>query len=246
MQLRWNTDHQRLEHLYAAGRHIPAPLQGEGLFLELGTRNGDTLRYLASHKDSPMRGLPWHGFDSFEGLPDDVEGSSGGNKATWTAGKYSLHGKLPSMTCCPNVVLHKGWFNETVPCFLSAEHHREPIAFAHMDADIYSSTRSVLDAIFSRCAHRNGTVFSFDELFGSYEQEQHEFRALQESSKLYGVEWRFITYAETKMSPYARAAVQVVEPSERCLREYKRARRGKEKLANVARDADGCAARARR
>ena len=33
---------------------------------------------------------------------------------------------------------------------------------------------TVLDAVFSRCMHRVGTVLSFDELFGSLAQLQHE------------------------------------------------------------------------
>ena len=207
---KWNTGHKRAVHLVSAMMHVPYPLNTSGLALEFGTREAYMLRWEAA--ESPLKHLHWHGFDSFEGLPTDVESSNSADRvARWAAGAYSTGGKLPNMTCCPNVQLHKGWFNETVGPFYDA-HPRKAVAFAHMDADIYSSTLQVLDATFSRCSHRVGTVFAFDELFGSLAQEQHEYRALRESSERWGVTWKFITYVMTEMSPYARAAVQITEP----------------------------------
>lgn len=115
-----------------------------------------------------------------------------------------------------NVELHQGWFNETVGKFLREQPRNKPVAFCHLDADIYSSTLTVLEEVFSRCAHRVGTVLAFDELFGSLAQEEHELRALEESSQRYGVTWRFVTYALTLASPFARAGVQVVDVGRRC------------------------------
>jgi|MesohylFT_1024984.scaffolds.fasta_scaffold33479_1 hypothetical protein len=213
----WNLNHQRLEHLIAAMNHVPEALRREGMNMEYGTREGLMLRFLAQYElRSPLRGLPWHAFDSFEGLPDDLAGGDlrKTRNVRWRTGAYSTNGQLPNMTCCPNVQLHKGWFNDTVGPFLDA-HVGTPVGFAHMDADIYSSTMTVLEAIFSRCAQRIGTVFAFDELFGSLEQEQHELRALEDSATKWGIKWRFITYALTRGSTVARAAVQVVEPDVR-------------------------------
>jgi len=137
------------------------------------------------------------------GLP-----ASAGSKRNphWKAGRYSTHGVLPKVV--PNVELHPGWFNETVPQVL-ARHPGEPIAFLHMDADIYTSTRSVLDAVFSRCVLRVGTVIAFDELFGPPAQAEHEYRALLESSEQWGIHWEFVTYTLTPKSEFARAAVQI-------------------------------------
>lgn len=218
----WGTNHQRLEHLIEAMQHVPQPLLDSGFGVEFGTRQGEVLRWLAGWQPapgnlfvrwqrSPLGNLSWHGFDSFEGLPPEIDGGGGIREARWTAGKYTTNGRLPNMTCCPNIRLHKGWFNVSTGHFLDA-HPRKPVAFAHMDADLYSSSRTVLNAIFSRCAHRIGTVFSFDELFGTQSQEQHEFRALRETSELWGVKWRFISYAMTNGSPFARAAIQIEEP----------------------------------
>mgnify|MGYP004293221693 CR=1 FL=1 len=39
-----------------------------------------------------------------------------------------------------NVVLHKGWFNDTLPPFLDSAGRDLPAAFLHLDADIFEST----------------------------------------------------------------------------------------------------------
>ena len=53
-----------------------------------------------------------------------------------------------------NVELHKGWFNESLPPFL--EQHPGPVAFIHVDCDLYSSTKTLLDLLAPRI--RPGTV----------------------------------------------------------------------------------------
>ena len=203
----WGLGHQRRQHLFMAASRVPPALLRDGLNMEFGTRHGEGLRWLATDFNQTS----WHGFDSWQGLPTDVSSSK-----HWHEGKYSTGGVLPDMSCCLNVRLHKGWFNETVESFIQSQPPDRPVGFAHLDADVYSSTVTVLDAIFRACAHRNGTVLSFDELFGSLEQERHEWKALLESAAKYGFSWRFVTYALTPASPFARAAVQVTDVGERC------------------------------
>ena len=89
-------------------------------------------------------------------------------KLGWGAGKYSVKGALPKVPS--HVRLHVGWFNETLPPFLDGL-GRGPVAFAHLDADIYTSTISVLDALAARCRLRLGTVLSFDREAGRYLME---------------------------------------------------------------------------
>ena len=217
-QVRWSTDHSRLVHLQAAISHIPTHIAEEGFYLEFGVREALMLRALTRELPPTRR---WHGFDSFVGLPSDARG------ATWRPGQYTTKGHLPDMSCCPNVVLHAGWFNETLPAFLdrapannnsrgNRQHHPRPIAFMHLDADIYSSTVLVLDAVFGRCRHRVGSVLAFDELWGTQAQLEHEWRALHESTSRHGVRWEFISYALTPKSPYGRAAVQIVDAGPNC------------------------------
>ena len=54
--------------------------------------------------------------------------------------------------------------------------------------------------------------------FGPPAQEEHELRALRESSARWNVSWKFITFALTPTSSFGRAAVQVVETGEGCER----------------------------
>ena len=72
-----------------------------------------------------------------------------------------------------------GWFNETLPRFLE-ERHAAPrnVTFLHLDADLYSSTDTVLRALESRLSP--GAVLCFDELINYPEFEAHEMRALLE------------------------------------------------------------------
>ena len=53
-----------------------------------------------------------HGFDSFEGLPEAWREGRGG-------GFFDRGGQLPQVA--PNVRLHAGWFDATLPAFLRSE-----------------------------------------------------------------------------------------------------------------------------
>ena len=73
---------------------------GEGLIFEFGVKHGGSINRIAALTERAI-----HGFDSFEGLPDD--GLLPRDKsAKWHVGKGSLGGKLPRVA--PNVVLHRG------------------------------------------------------------------------------------------------------------------------------------------
>lgn len=147
----------------------------EGLYLEFGVWKGRTLRAIArAATDHPV-----YGFDSFAGLPEDW----------WRFGKGNFALKqLPQMP--PNVTLVKGWFNETLPGFLSQ--HPEPVAFIHIDCDLYSSTKTVLDLLAPRLCP--GTVIVFDEYFNYTGWKEHEFRAFQEFIAESGCTYRYLSY----------------------------------------------------
>src|SRR5262249_40353056 len=112
-----------------------------GLFLEFGVAGGKTTRMIASAIDATL-----HGFDSFEGLPEDWSGRPE------IKGDYSTGGRLPAVP--GNVVLHKGWFNDTLPAFLKA--HAGNVAFVHIDCDVYSSASYVLQQLKNRI--QTGTI----------------------------------------------------------------------------------------
>ena len=137
----------------------------EGLVAEFGVYKGTSLTQIAR----AFPDLTVHGFDSFEGLPEAWGGTSKG------AGAFDL-GAQPPQLPVDNVEFHVGWFEDTVPVF--AKEHDGPLAFAHLDADLYSSTRTVFDVLGDRFVA--GTVVVFDEYFGYHGWQHHEHRAFHE------------------------------------------------------------------
>lgn len=143
-------------------RHALAACTIEGLTLEFGVYHGRSLRQVAARVGTPV-----HGFDSFQGLPED-----------WTSkdprGSYSTGGQLPAMPS--HVTLHAGWFADTLPAFLAG--HAGPVRFAHIDCDLYSSTRTVLAALEDRLVP--GSVLLFDDFLAIGDGETDEARAFRE------------------------------------------------------------------
>jgi methyltransferase family protein len=147
----------------------------QGLYCEFGVATGTTINFIANHVRGEI-----HGFDSFEGLPE-----------TWrdgfSKGRFSQSG-LPAVRA--NVRLYKGWFHESLPGFL--KDHPGPAAFLHMDADLYSSTKTVLDLLEDRIVP--GTVIVFDEYFNYPGWRQGEYRAFQEFVDARGVKFDYLAY----------------------------------------------------
>ncbi|MGY1833232.1 class I SAM-dependent methyltransferase [Geodermatophilus sp. SYSU D01180] len=147
----------------------------EGLYLEFGVASGGTLRVIA--EAAPVGAA--FGFDSFEGLPEHWRNG-------FTAGAFAQDG-LPEV---PGAELVVGWFDQTLPGFLEA--HPEPVAFLHLDADLYSSTRTVLEALAPRL--REGTVVVFDEYFNFPGWQDHEHRAWTEFVQRTGLTFEYLGF----------------------------------------------------
>jgi len=133
-----------------------------GVIAEFGVRNGHTINLLATL--FPDRVL--YGFDSFKGIPE------GWNNEP--AGSYTTGGRLPKVA--PNVTLVDGWFDATLPGF--ARELTEPLALLNIDCDIYSSTKTIFDALGSHIDV--GTVIIFDEYINNKTWREDEFKAFQE------------------------------------------------------------------
>lgn len=161
---------------FALGRAMP-----EGLVLEFGVEKGESIRVLARNTDRIV-----YGFDSFEGLPADWRGTME------TKGKFSTKSKLPVVPS--NVRLRVGWFDATLPQFLSEA--KEKAALIHIDCDIYESTRTVFELMGDRIV--SGTVIVFDEYFNYPGWRQHEFKAFQEFIQHSGKSYRYIGYSAEK------------------------------------------------
>jgi len=152
----------------------------EGLALEFGVADGASLRHLAGQSDRIF-----HGFDSFEGLPEDWSGTFE------RKGKFGRGGTLPDVP--GNATLHKGWFDATLPPFL-AEHPGEAVALLHVDCDIYSSTVTVLKGLGERL--RPGAVIVFDEYFNYPNWQRHEWKSFQEFIRDSGWSYRYLGFAQ--------------------------------------------------
>ena len=140
----------------------------KGHWCEFGVRAGRSLNWLID--EYPTQVI--HAFDSWQGLPQE-----------WDHGT----GEVADMSCDPpsvpdHIQLHKGWFKDTVP--LWKQKNTGPIAFLHMDADIYSSTKEVLTSLNKQIVA--GTIITFDEfcnfrLSGKMSKwQEQEFLALVE------------------------------------------------------------------
>jgi hypothetical protein len=156
----------------------------EGLFIELGVCTGKTINFIAAL--NPHRKI--YGFDSFEGLPED-----------WIRADNVIHAgtfgfKNPAILppVLDNVELIKGWFSDTLPTFTKSRDPSLPIAFLHIDADIYSSTATALEILSDRI--KTGTILVFDELYNYPGYENHEFKAFQEFLIKHNFKARYIAY----------------------------------------------------
>ena len=150
-----------------------------GHYLEFGVFRGETCNFIASKVNGPV-----HGFDSFEGLPED-----------WThqcpKGTFAVSA-LPDVR--PNVTLHKGWFEQTLPRWL--EKHPGPIAFLHIDADLYSSTKTVFDLLGERLVP--DSVIQFDELLNYPGWQQGEWKAFCEFCRQRDVHYEFLGFVPSE------------------------------------------------
>jgi hypothetical protein len=128
-----------------------------------------------------------HGFDSFQGLPERWSGFSLGSAA------FNVNGRLPRVPA--NVRLHPGWFDASLPPWLAE--HPGPVAFIHVDCDLYSSTRTAFELLADRM--QVGTVILFDEYFNYPNWRNHEHRAFQEHVQKHGVTYEYLAYARQQV-----------------------------------------------
>lgn len=141
------------------------------LYLEFGVHRGESMRMWSELLRHPEAQL--HGFDSFEGLPEN-----------WNLGcrqgTFSTGGAVPVLEN-RRVKFIKGWFEATLPAYEVPAHERLVV---HLDADLYSSTMTVLHALEWHLVPR--TYVLFDE----FADRMHELRAFDEFLKKHP-SWRF-------------------------------------------------------
>ncbi len=151
----------------------------DGLCCEFGVADGHTIRYCAAQRPLQL----FHGFDSFRGLPARWRDG-------WEAGEFAC--AVPEVPV--NVRLHQGWFAQTIPPFL--ETSPLPLAFVHIDCDLGSSARTVLELMNERIVA--GTVIVFDEFFNYPFWQNNEARAwrnfVDQHLRFRGLNFEYLSY----------------------------------------------------
>lgn len=196
-------------------------------FLEFGVHEGKDLIRMASfllsleeqHGSSYKTTL--HGFDSFEGLPEDwmngqyVDGEH--TTPLYKKGAFDTGGEAPSkeklevlvnqghnqnISSIDHIQFHKGWFHETLPTFLN--HNTEPIAFLHADADLYTSTLTFLRMICDKKLLVKGSVIVFDEFWNYPNWQEGEYKAWHEIVRDYNLELKYEYFGYHAPTPNAK------------------------------------------
>ncbi|BAH30964.1 TylF/MycF/NovP-related O-methyltransferase [Rhodococcus erythropolis] len=164
-------------HPHDTLRHALGLIEIPGMALEFGVASGTTLRIVAeafTEREGTVAG-----FDVFSGLPE-----------TWRTGFPVGEFAQESIPEVPGAQLVPGLFEDTLPSFLNDE--SGPVAFLHLDADLYSSTKTVLDLLGDRLVP--GSIVVFDEFFNYPGWQQHEYRAWTEFVTRTGISFEYLGY----------------------------------------------------
>lgn len=156
-------------------RYALGEIKGPGLALEFGVATGGTLRIIA---DAVAADRAVAGFDVFTGLPETW-------RTGFPAGEFAQ--EPPDV---PGATVIAGLFEDTLPPYLADTD--EPIAFLHVDCDLYSSTKTVLDLTGDRLAP--DAVLVFDEFFNYPGWQQHEYLAWTEFLARTGRTYEYLAY----------------------------------------------------
>jgi len=178
-------------------------LGSSGQILEFGTNNGGWLYYFVNRLPSDMQ---LHGFDCFEGLPESWDGLPRGAirgfgypAELWGKDeavraeiqeRFERTGVMPTPPQS-NIRIHSGLFSETLPKYLSNGLVPQDIRLIHFDADLYISTRPILDTL---CGQMD---YEYYILFDEFYSVNHEFRAWMEFVALFKLSnWKVAAASE--------------------------------------------------
>jgi len=163
-------------HPHDTLRFALGEIKGPGSAVEFGVASGTTLTIIAETVPSERTVV---GFDTFTGLPE-----------AWRTGFPEGKFAQQAVPTVPGAQLMAGLFEDTLPEFLAQDDQQ--IAFMHLDADLYSSTKTVLDLAGDRLA--SGAVLLFDEFFNYPGWQRHEYRAWNEFIAKTGRTFEYLAY----------------------------------------------------
>lgn len=166
--------HQRVRNREAVFAAVADQIRDKRvLYLEFGVYKGQSMRYWSKALRHPESKL--HGFDSFEGLPQDFDVDG-----PYRQGTFDLGGAVPNIQDS-RVRFFKGWFDEVLPSYIMPDHD---VLVLMMDADLYSSTIYVLRHMGPHI--KRGTFIFFDEM----SRPDHEPRAFDEFMRESGLRFK--------------------------------------------------------
>jgi hypothetical protein len=146
------------------------------LWLEFGVATGSTINYISQFTKGTV-----YGFDSFFGLPEKwIDG--------FEQGRFNQDGIPPPVN--DNVVLIKGLFSDTLHDFCKEQNKK--ISFMHIDCDLYSSAKYILNEV--KPYINENCIVVFDELIGypGFNGPTGELRAFYEFCNENIVEYEWI------------------------------------------------------
>jgi len=145
-------------------------------FTEFGVYNGKSINHMSSIRPD----CHFHGFDSFDGLPEN-----------WTKKFQKGHFKtdIGTLTFNKNVKIYVGMFSDTIQNAVELPH----IYGVHIDCDLGSSTTFVLDALSKNIINSKSYIL-FDELYNYKGYERHEFKSLLEWSNKENVNFEVLAH----------------------------------------------------
>jgi len=146
------------------------------LWLEFGVASGRTINYISRFTQDQV-----YGFDSCEGLPEKW-------REGFDIGAFGSQGVLPEVD--ENVVLIKGWIDKALPEFIKANNKK--VSFLHIDVDLYSSTKCILELLKDHLD--TDCVVVFDELvnYPGFDGDTGELKAFYEFVTEYKVNYEWI------------------------------------------------------
>lgn len=148
----------------------------DGAFLEFGVYEGYSINYMSALLPEAQ----FYGFDSFEGLPEFW-------REGYDKGTFKIDQK-PQVNS--NVEIVEGLFQETLPLF--AKTLNKLISFCHLDCDLYSSSKYVLDTLSNH--FQTGAILLFDEFYNYPGFENGEIKAFLEFVQESGIKYEYIGY----------------------------------------------------
>ena len=153
----------------------------EGLYLEFGVAKAEHTNYIANKIQPELI----HGFDSFLGFPEYFDGIG--------SDYHNYSGKPPNVE--KNVVLHNGYFKNTLPEF--SKNNSQKITYLNIDCDLYSSTKTVFNNIGDKI--QEGTIIHFDEYLDFPDWRNHEFKVWTEFVEKNNVKFEYIAIGRKGM-----------------------------------------------